>query len=882
MNALVRKEIRLLLPSWLVAMLLALAPICTRSDDGIAVFLLFFGMAMMGLTSIGRESSLNTFSHMLAQPMERTRIWKTKLTVLVVAFLAVFSLWLLAILFSFIRFGVPLGVGAADPEASAAVLIAGCLVLVATFTGGLWAALLLRQIAGAFWLMLLVPATLGGFTTAFVSASRSYYDQTNGMVIAALCLIIGLYSVGGFLFARWLFFRAQDVGWTGGIIALPELKIFGTRPGPVDEIRRRRPLAALIKKEIQLQQVSLLGAAGLLILHIGVIILRAHHKFPRDSAGEILTTIAWMLWLVMPVIVGAMAIAEERRLGVMEGQLCLPASRRGQFVIKGLLTLFLGVFLGGAMPWLVEMAGGGFRMGHMSKDDNLTIMLGLFGLSLWLSLVSFFASSMARNFLQAVGFALATFMFSSLVFPAFTNGRMIYFDSIPLHSILPLVIAGPTLAITLFGLAYWNYKNFRDGWQALRRSLLVFGAMLLFVMFGSTAIYNRAWEVFEPAEPAHGAAKLILANPPELSINRYNESILVKLPDGRVWFDFLTEPDDGRTHGSWVYIWQNLFPELPKSIGPQKFLSGSNWVCATAQHIDTWVENRTPEKEHIHIHGYTESFGVQPDGTLWISEKSDQNRWTADTLTQFGEATDWKQAIAYDRIGSVLLLKTNGSLWQLGHGSNLGTNRFDWTHWPQNWPGLRTFQPRQVGTNLDWNTFFSFYSPVVKKNDGSVWQVWADNSQKRLTNYDQIPLQMHSGNWQWGTYIRADGTLWGYGDLHQRGHDEFEKMQSGRDTNWAAVATSWESVVGLKTDGTLWIWNSRGHSVAESITAPPVRLGIHNDWVAVAGIEGCVVSMAADGSLWFWPSRDHYRYDEALMRLPKQPRLLGNVFGQTR
>src|SRR5450756_240365 len=201
MNALVKKEIRLLLPSWLMAMLLAVPSICTRMDDGIPVVLLFFGLAMMGLASLGRESSLNTFSQLLAQPAERLRIWKIKLSVLAVAFLAVAGVWRLAVVLSFKDYGN----GPADPDASEAVLVAGCMVIAATFSGGLWAALLLRQIAGAFWLTLLVPATLAGCTTAFVSTS-----QPGSGVIVALCIIIGLYSIGGFLFARWLFFRAQD------------------------------------------------------------------------------------------------------------------------------------------------------------------------------------------------------------------------------------------------------------------------------------------------------------------------------------------------------------------------------------------------------------------------------------------------------------------------------------------------------------------------------------------------------------------------------------------------------------------------------------------------------------------------------------------------
>ena len=85
MNALVKKEIRLLLPSWIVAMLLALVQAITRPYDFYVACLLFFGLTIMALTTIGRESSLNTFSLLLAQPAERMRIWQTKLSVLAVA-----------------------------------------------------------------------------------------------------------------------------------------------------------------------------------------------------------------------------------------------------------------------------------------------------------------------------------------------------------------------------------------------------------------------------------------------------------------------------------------------------------------------------------------------------------------------------------------------------------------------------------------------------------------------------------------------------------------------------------------------------------------------------------------------------------------------------
>jgi hypothetical protein len=497
MNALVKKEIRLLLPGWIVAMLLALPPVCTRSDDGIPVFLLFLGLAMLALTSIGRETSLNTFSSLLAQPAERTRLWKIKLSVLATAFLVIFAVWRLAIIFSFKDYGGR----AADPEASAAVLVAGSLVLVSTFTGGLWATLLLRQIAGAFWLALLTPAVLAGFTAAFLA--ENYSDHT---VIAVLCVVLGVYSVGGFLFARRLFFRAQDVGWTGGIIALPAWKLFAA-----SSARQQKPIFALVKKEFQLQLVSLLGAAGLLVLHIGIIVFRSHHTFARESAGAVLTSIFWILWLVLPVIIGALAVAEERRLGMMDGQLCLPVSRRVQFVIKGFLTLLLGTLLGGVLPMLLEMAGAGGIMRGVSTPGD--ILLGIIALAAWLALVSFFASSLAKNFLQAIGFAIAAFIGTVMLGSALINGRMFFLDSIPVHSFLPVVIAIPTVILALLWLAYLNFKNFREGWPLWRRNLLGLAGTAAFIVVMSAALYHRVWEIFEPVEPAHGSAKLSLANP---------------------------------------------------------------------------------------------------------------------------------------------------------------------------------------------------------------------------------------------------------------------------------------------------------------------------------------------------------------------------------
>ncbi len=565
MSPLVKKEIRLLLPSWIVAVLLALVQAITRPYDFYVAFLLFFGLTIMALTTFGRETSLTTFSLLLAQPAERMRIWQTKLAILAIAFLIVFGVWLLAFGIAFVNSNVD----TSDRENSYNLFITICLIATATFTGGLWTTLLLRQLAGAFWLTLLVPAVLSGFSAVFLTQAES-----NSTVIAVLCVVLGIYSVGGFLFARWLFYRAQDVGWSGGIIALPEWRFLSARSESAGTIRTRKPIFALVKKEFQLHQVALMGAAGLLVLHIGTIVLRTVHPFHEKSPGAIFIALFWMLWLVMAPIIGSMSVAEERRLGVMEGQLCQPVSRRIQFVIKAFLTLFLGIFLGGVMPMLLEeiAAGSGAHNSIFTPGDFDTLLyqLGLVAFAAWLTLVSFFASTLAKSFLQAVGLGVATFFVCVLVVPLFTSGRMLFLDSISTRHILPLIIAVPTIIVTLLWLAYLNFNNFRDGWPLVRRNVGGIIGALLFIFVSSNALYHRAWEIFEPAEPLHGPAKLSLADPPTLRDEAY-DNLLVRLPNGRVRTDYLNWGPYGYS-SSKVRLWHSLVDPWPKGGGRRGLL----------------------------------------------------------------------------------------------------------------------------------------------------------------------------------------------------------------------------------------------------------------------------------------------------------------------
>ena len=94
-------------------------------------------------------------------------------------------------------------------------------------------------------------------------------------------------------------------------------------------------------EEFQLHQSQFLLAGALVVLHLGVVAHADIGPFPKNSETEFILEIFWGLWLVMPLLVGAAAVAEERKMGTLESQLCLPVKKRTQFATKFSVVLFL-------------------------------------------------------------------------------------------------------------------------------------------------------------------------------------------------------------------------------------------------------------------------------------------------------------------------------------------------------------------------------------------------------------------------------------------------------------------------------------------------------------------------------------------------------------
>jgi alpha-tubulin suppressor-like RCC1 family protein len=935
MNALVKKEIRLLLPNFGFACVLALGGVFIPANNGDNLFfpIIFIlscvicpaAMVMLALSSFGVEVGSGTFSNLLSQPVPRMKLWQTKFTLLAAALLSVAFLWMASFIMS------PFHLGQYHSNQDWLDLFATVTVIgLVIFSGGLWTVLLLRQVAAAFWFTVLVPGVI------LVILAGLLADQSDTFSEGMLVIVFGLYSLAGIFLARWLFLRAQDVAWTGGTIALPDmrgLKWWGERPrqpqavlniGSSGALRRRRwhPRAALFWKELQLHQSQFIMAGVLLLLHLGVLAMRKFGHYQKNSSTEFILEIFWLLWLVMPLLVGAAAVAEERKLGTLAGQFCLPVKRRTLFTIKFRIAMLLSVLLGVAMPLLLEgswimpdvhflpswfhfesdylarLSVWQFSFWHCLEMFNvLAPLLLLLGLAATIGAVSFYTSTLSRNTLQALapsvlGLVLA-FMLNLMLI-----GTGNYFNHLLGSVCLIYFIGVPVLSITLVAMSFKNFQRPNLGWPAWVQNALVFAAALVFVYVTTTAVYHRAWEKLTPFEPPHGAARFTQANPPTL--NNQWSSIYARLSDGRIW-EYKNAFYPGIANPLTL-----LLGYLPlTSQGSGHFLEGSNWVSVRSAYRN-------------------ESVGLKSDGSIWVSGSPLQIErlagggykvTPAGGLTRFGSETNWSSIAPHGL--AMLLVKNDGTLWSWGI----------LTHWNLKipWPGLRTFTPQRLGTATNWAEVFSAGNQAcLRKTDGSVWDTWNQEPGHQRTDETEVlepnfsvqrdllyaPDRRSSTTigrgWNSQLAVGTDGIFRIIADqkMNRRSHS-YEwatvNLPFSSDTNWLAVAGNGEKFVTLKDDGSLWLWDFRQpywrRDETYLLAVKPTRLGTHSDWLAIADTSGGIISLAADGSLWFWPldsaaeffaqlggsilwDNNNQSQIQPLLDISRKPRLMGNIFSQ--
>jgi len=915
MNPLAKKEIRLLLPNFVIGCVLAVSNLLQpQNSNSIFLVLPFLFcpaiVVMLALNSFGAEVSSGNFSSLLALPVSRLKIWQTKILLLAISLLIIGVLYSAAIILRAAMIHHSFVFGGWLFHLLTPVTV---FELVA-FSGGLWTVLLLRQVAAAFWFTVLVPGViLVIFGTLF----------GNEFVEGVAVVILGIYSLCGLFFARWLFLRAQDSQWPVGTITMPEVRGLARFKAGSGAHRAWRPRMALFIKELQLHQSQLVIVGVLFLLHLGVIATRKFGHFRKDSSLEVILEFFWGLWLLMPLLIGCATVAEERKNGTLESQLCLPAKRRTQFSIKLFFVLALSVLLGAFIPLLLEgtkilpnvhfelnMSRTLVEFGYVFSTqipvstaqilfENCLATLNFFlplltlaGIAVVIGAISFHASTLARNTLQSLTTAMAGILVTW--FLLFAASRPDDFNlGFLWHGWLVYLIAVPAMSLTLLALAFGNFKRVLVGWKMWWRNFFALAFALTLAVAATSAIYHRFWEKFTPFAPPHGAARLALSNPTSLS--EETGEVSVRLPDGTIWMSFF-QPDPTTVNPLGL-----ILSNFKVVLNDGKFISGSNWL-SVKRSVREWI-------------------GIRKNGTLWSSEKPLQvsrlqnDKWKVSEeamyhLVQFGNETNWNSVVP---VGwSALLVKEDGTLWRWGVAN------FDLKY--KQWPGLRAFTPYRLGMESNWAEIFQDnHQMCLRKQDGSIWTwsgSWNTNGKALLDLEPGFTMVQSAANQGHGKFrstalvshgleykvgVRDDGTFRICADMHldkQRRSYELSAadLQIGNGTNWLAVAGGGSKVVTLTDDGSLWLWDFRLKSLwrwdpsrfeEEIRKTVPVRLGTHSDWVAISGSRGYATALAADGSLWYWPLEQtvfDYNYDNSvvqpLLDISHKPQFLGNVFGK--
>jgi len=278
-----------------------------------------------------------------------------------------------------------------------------------------------------------------------------------------------------------------------------------------------------------------------------------------------------------------------------------------------------------------------------------------------------------------------------------------------------------------------------------------------------------------------------------------------------------------------------------------------------AQGQTTWP---TPPAPHLYAWG-ANTYGELGQGNItnYSSPK------------QVGSLTNWFQISAFSLGGSIVAIKTDGTLWAWGW-NNLGQLGLGNT--------TNYSSPKQVGALTNWSQVSTGkYHTLAIKTDGTLWS-WGSNHNGantvgfgqlglgNTTNYSS-PKQVGSlTTWlsvAGGSYhsiaVKTDGTLWAWG------FNQYGQLGIGNRTNYSSPVqvgslTNWSSKIynnpynslAIKSDGTLWTWGNNGSGqLGQNNTtnySSPKQVGALTNWLNVSAGYSNSLSTKTDGTLWTW------------------------------
>jgi ABC-type transport system involved in cytochrome c biogenesis permease component len=353
----IKKDLRILYPEWITALLLASTPLALiligagiwdnpselHRLQPFSIIALALGCIWLATAAFGKENTFGTFESMLSFPITRRQIWRKKCVAAATTIgstIALFigSVWLAKVTalsnFGFLK-----------PNEYALAL--GYILLCAIGPAFLFTTYQCR-FHEAFWITTLTPF---GFIILVLMGTPESLNDYRGQIIAGILLAYGLVTL-------WLA-RSRMLHWEASSLANQNIVLKFPRFRSDSSKREKGTHSTisgtgrLVLKEIRIHQFSFIVTIVLAILYT-ITISTLRDEEARYGVIENLIINIRLVWLLIPIMIGAAAIAEERWLGVTPWHCTLPISRLRQWTIKLSVALGLGFILGSLVPWPID------------------------------------------------------------------------------------------------------------------------------------------------------------------------------------------------------------------------------------------------------------------------------------------------------------------------------------------------------------------------------------------------------------------------------------------------------------------------------------------------------------------------------------------------
>jgi hypothetical protein len=467
----IQNEIRGLWPVWASVVIVTswqllpgVRPLTLPSFLGILVFTL--GLPILALLPFATEFHYGTFPVLLAQPIDRKRIWKRKTFVAAAAALS-----------AALPFARAWWRAGGDAPAIAVVW-----TTISICTAAFWT-LRARSLVGAISESMV---QLAGFIVVYMATVFGLAYPTSTRVLIALSVI---YSAAMLWLGhrRLLRFQATDSAASNTLIVKQPRGL--DRLVPMPSVRKSGAMLNLVGKELSLLwhviPLTLLAVAVLICLTVlrysvdpEAPIVGFLSRWPQAGVGVVVAH-----GMLVCVLAGLLPVGLEREAGTLSWHLMLPISARRQWAVKLITAIGVTVSCSAFIALLAAQLLGAPFVSLISSPTNAVLLAWLSGLAVG-TVVLFWCATASRGPIQAVmwtipfsvtlllaaatGSLLGRLAGSLLPSPPhpllLTDSARLWISNLGSSKLVPVLLLAPAFIVTI----EQTYRLFR---QEVRRPL---------------------------------------------------------------------------------------------------------------------------------------------------------------------------------------------------------------------------------------------------------------------------------------------------------------------------------------------------------------------------------------------------------------------------